>query len=155
MGNQTSEKRKSAQNDGSGAESAPEVNVIRVLENGPLDVTADIHIVEHEPRKRAALCRCGASKNKPFCDGSHKKVGFTATGEPPAEESQPIEVRRGNLEITPFPNGPLGVAGPVEICSDSGRTLNRTTKTALCRCGHSKNKPYCDGSHKAAGFTTD
>ena len=101
------------------------------------------------------LCRCGASNNKPYCDGSHTKAGFAATGEPATEKSEPLEVRGGRLEVTPFPNGPLGIAGNVEICAGTGRTLNRTTKTALCRCGHSQNKPYCDGSHKAAGFTTD
>jgi CDGSH-type Zn-finger protein len=138
-----------------GAERAPDVNVIRVLENGPLSVHADLHIEGHEPTLRTALCRCGDSKNKPFCDGSHKEVGFTATGEPPAEKSKPLEVRGGRLEITPFPNGPLGLTGNVEICTGTGRTINRTTKTALCRCGHSQNKPYCDGSHKAAGFTAE
>jgi CDGSH-type Zn-finger protein len=126
-----------------------------VLENGPLVISADLYIEGQEPRTRATLCRCGASKNTPFCDGSHQKNGFTATGEPAAEESEPLEVRNGRLEITPFPDGPLGFSGNVEICSGSGRTLNRTTKGALCRCGESKNKPYCDGSHKAAGFTTD
>jgi CDGSH-type Zn-finger protein/uncharacterized Fe-S cluster protein YjdI len=141
--------------DGGEAERAPDVNVIRVLENGPLAVTADLHIEGEEPRTRATLCRCGASKKKPYCDGSHKEAGFAATGELPTEESEPLEVRNGKLEITPFPNGPLGFAGNVEICSGTGRTLNRTTKGALCRCGQSKNKPYCDGSHKAAGFTTE
>jgi len=139
--------------DGGDAERAPDVNVIRVLENGPLAVVADLHIKGQEPRTRATLCRCGASRNKPFCDGAHKKAGFTATGELPTEESEPLEVRNGKLEITPFPDGPLGFAGNVEIIAGTGRTLNRTTKGALCRCGHSKNKPYCDGSHKAAGFT--
>jgi CDGSH-type Zn-finger protein/uncharacterized Fe-S cluster protein YjdI len=137
------------------AEIAPDVNVIRVLENGPLTVVADLHIDGEEPRTRATLCRCGDSKNKPFCDGTHKKASFVATGEPETEESEPLEVRNGQLKITPYPNGPLGFAGNVEICSGTGRTLNRTTKGALCRCGHSKNKPYCDGSHKAASFTTE
>jgi len=141
--------------DGGDAERAPDVNVIRVLENGPLAVTADLHIEGQEPRKRAALCRCGASKNKPFCDGTHEKAGFTATGELPTEDSAPLEARNGKLEITPFPNGPLGFAGNVEFIAGTGRTLNRLTKGALCRCGHSETKPYCDGSHKAAGFTTE
>jgi CDGSH-type Zn-finger protein/uncharacterized Fe-S cluster protein YjdI len=141
--------------DGGAAEQAPDVNVIRVLENGPLAVRADIHIQGQEPRTRATLCRCGKSNNKPFCDGTHRETDFTATGEPAAEESEPLEARNGTLEITPFPNGPLGLSGPVEICSGTGRTLNRVTKTALCRCGNSKHKPFCDGSHRVVGFTTD
>lgn len=141
--------------DGGDAEKAPEINVIRVLENGPLVVSADIQISEQEPRLRATLCRCGESKNKPFCDGSHKEAGFTATGEPATEESEPLEARGGRLEITPYPNGPLGFSGNVEICAGTGRTVNRVSKGALCRCGHSNNKPYCDGSHTAAGFTAE
>jgi CDGSH-type Zn-finger protein/uncharacterized Fe-S cluster protein YjdI len=141
--------------DGGDEERAPDVNVIRVLENGPLAVVADLQIEGQEPSTRATLCRCGASENKPFCDGSHKDAGFSSTGELATEESEPLEVRNGPLKITPFPDGPLGFAGNVEIIAGTGRTLNRTTKGALCRCGASKNKPYCDGSHKAAGFKAD
>ena len=141
--------------DGGEAERAPDVNVIRVLENGPLAITADLHIAGQEPATRATLCRCGDSKNKPYCDGTHNGAGFTATGEPATEDSEPLEGRNGRLEITPYPNGPLGFSGNVEICAGTGRTLNRMTKGALCRCGLSQNKPSCDGSHTAAGFTTE
>jgi CDGSH-type Zn-finger protein/uncharacterized Fe-S cluster protein YjdI len=141
--------------DGGPAERAPDVNVIRVLENGPLAVLADYEIDGIETGFRTTLCRCGESTNKPFCDGSHTKIDFAATGEPATEKSEPLEERGGRLAITPFPNGPLGIAGPVEICAGTGRAINRVSKTALCRCGASKNKPYCDGSHTAAGFTTD
>ena len=75
---------------------------------------------------------------------------------PPASRPQPTSAalakRDGPLEITPYPNGPLGVAGPVEIISGTGRTVNRVERTALCRCGHSANKPYCDGAHAKVGF---
>lgn len=135
------------------AERAPDVNLIRVLENGPLTVLADYEIKGHGTGLRTTLCRCGASKNKPYCDGSHTNAGFEATGEPRTEESEPLAERGGRLEITPFPDGPLGISGNVEICAGTGRALNRVTKTALCRCGLSKNKPYCDGSHTAGGFT--
>ena len=81
--------------DGGDAERLPDVNVIRVLENGPLAISADLHIAGQEPGTRATLCRCGDSKNKPYCDGSHKKEGFTATGEPATEESEPLEARSG------------------------------------------------------------
>ena len=126
-----------------------------MLENGPLAVVADLQIDGQEPMTRATLCRCGASENKPYCDGSHKEAGFTETGELATEESEPLEVRNGPLKITSFPDGPLGFAGNVEIIAGTGRTLNRTTKGALCRCGASQNKPYCDGSHTAAGFKAD
>ena len=45
--------------------------------------------------------------------------------------------------------------GKLEIESGTGRNVNRVEKTWLCRCGHSKNKPYCDGSHRSAGFRSD
>jgi CDGSH-type Zn-finger protein len=59
------------------------------------------------------------------------------------------------VNIQPLPNGPLLVTGNLEIVSGTGRTTDKVAKTALCRCGQSKNKPYCDGSHVAAGFTAD
>jgi CDGSH-type Zn-finger protein/uncharacterized Fe-S cluster protein YjdI len=138
--------------DGGQAERPPDVNVIRVLENGPLAVRADLRIDGQEPLRRATLCRCGASTNKPFCDGSHVASGFRATGEPPTDAVDPLEERGGVLEITPFPDGPLGVKGSVEICAGTGRAISRTRSTALCRCGHSQSKPFCDGSHRKVGF---
>jgi CDGSH-type Zn-finger protein len=47
----------------------------------------------------------------------------------------------------------LRVQGNLEIVSGTGCTVNRVKSAFLCRCGQSANKPYCDGSHKAAGFT--
>jgi CDGSH-type Zn-finger protein len=51
-------------------------------------------------------------------------------------------------------NGSLRIEGDFEIVDQQGRAFGlggRSTIT-LCRCGHSKNKPFCDGSHRAAGF---
>ena len=79
----------------------------------------------------------------------------TASGEPPTREFTALDVRNGPVNVQPSPNGPLLVSGNLEIVSGTGRTTDKVTKVALCRCGHSKNKPYCDGSHKAAGFTAD
>lgn len=54
--------------------------IVEILKDGPLIITGDILIKQGEKEtvveKRAALCRCGASKNKPFCDGAHKEIGF-------------------------------------------------------------------------------
>ena len=74
---------------------------------------------------------------------------------PAAKDSGALEARDGVLEVSPLPNGPLKIAGNLEVVSGTGRTLNRVTQTFLCRCGQSKNKPYCDGSHKAAGFVAE
>ena len=50
-------------------------------------------------------------------------------------------------------NGPLLVNGSLKVVDADGQVTMREGVTAFCRCGASKNKPYCDGSHNAAGFT--
>jgi CDGSH-type Zn-finger protein/uncharacterized Fe-S cluster protein YjdI len=141
--------------DGGPEESAPVVNTVRVLENGPLAVRADLSLRGERTGLRATLCRCGQSRRKPYCDGSHATAGFTATGEPPAKESAPLAQRSGPLEVSPVPNGPLRVTGPMEVISGTGHTINRAMELYFCRCGSSKAKPYCDGSHKALGFVAE
>jgi uncharacterized Fe-S cluster protein YjdI len=54
--------------------------------------------------------------------------------------------------VQPRPNGPLFLRGEVEIVDLAGNVQRSATRVALCRCGHSQNKPYCDLSHRAAGF---
>jgi CDGSH-type Zn-finger protein/uncharacterized Fe-S cluster protein YjdI len=138
--------------DGQPDEKAPPVNLLNVRENGPLAIRAQI-ILDGKPLGfRATLCRCGASKNKPFCDNSHHDVAFSASGEPATIDSSPLDSRDGPLFIEPQPNGPVRVRGNLEICSGTGRTVKRGGEAYLCRCGHSANKPFCDGAHKRAGF---
>ena len=141
--------------DGAAGEPPPAVNSVRVRENGPLAFHAELHLAGSMSVLRATLCRCGASKNKPFCDESHAAVGFTASGEPATQESQPLAARNGSVTVTPRLDGPLHVKGNLELVSTTGRTLNRVTETWLCRCGQSGNKPYCDGTHKKVGFKAD
>ncbi len=101
----------------------------------------------------AALCRCGASKNKPFCDGLHNEIKFQATGEPASKpDIKAFTVRDGSLAIDPHIDGPLVVTGNLELCCGTGRTFDKKTSVALCRCSGSQNKPYCDGSHRSNGF---
>ena len=134
----------------------PLVNVLWVRENGPYALKADFSIDGVASlSKQATLCRCGYSKNKPYCDGSHSDEGFIATGEVSLVESDPLDSRNGVITVTPLKDGPLAITGNLEICAGTGHTVNRIQKTHLCRCGSSKNKPYCDGSHKAAGFSSD
>lgn len=138
--------------DGGAPEAAPAVNVAMVRENGPLALRAPLTFAGAAAGYRATLCRCGASANKPFCDGSHNAAGFTATGEPATRPSEPLAVRDGPLLVDPQPDGPLHVLGNLEITSGTGRTIARVTEAWLCRCGGSVNKPYCDGSHRRIGF---
>ncbi|MFT6564238.1 MAG: CDGSH-type Zn-finger protein [Actinomycetes bacterium] len=174
----------------------------------------------------AALCRCGASENKPFCDGSHKNVdvdlaetasfepmldgaeiipgpredladneslcvhaGFCSVdgsawdlvkqdGEEPqrilasitdhcpggrlvllnsetgAEIPQPMEVRVSILEDPQADQtaSAIRLTGGIAVISASGREYQVRERVALCRCGASSNKPFCDGSHYDIGF---
>jgi len=141
--------------DGGPQEEAPLVNRAFVRENGPVALAAEMDLDGVGQELRVTLCRCGASKNKPYCDGSHTAAGFTATGEPETAASEPLAQRNGLVKLKPLPNGPVLFEGSLEICSGTGRTINRATKGALCRCGASENKPYCDGSHAKIGFEAE
>ena len=173
-----------------------------------------------------ALCRCGQSKNKPFCDGTHAKVGFdgteTASKEPFEKQAQVMEgptlrlkdasalcssarfCHRGggtweltdnsdnpkarelaieeacncpsgrlvqwdkktrrviepefekSISLVEDPqnkvSGPIWLKGGVPIESSDGSTYEVRNRVTLCRCGKSKNKPFCDGSHIDEGF---
>jgi uncharacterized Fe-S cluster protein YjdI len=66
-----------------------------------------------------------------------------AIAEPPATTVTNIEC---------MPNGPLLVKGEIIVKKSDGTEEIKTGPIALCRCGTSKNKPYCDGGHKTAGF---
>ena len=133
-------------------------NVIRVRRNGPLLCTGEIEVYDAEGRclKKSddlVLCRCGASQNKPFCDGSHKAVNFEAPGHVSDEKPEVLE-EPGSLIITVRANAMLIAKGPMRIeGSETGTTTRQ--KAALCRCGFSGKKPFCDVSHKKCGFLAD
>ncbi|MEX1208458.1 MAG: CDGSH iron-sulfur domain-containing protein [Acidimicrobiia bacterium] len=212
---------------------------IVVTENGPYEVRASLPLVPKRIVRTAAgdpvawatdpelphetptwLCRCGQSRNKPFCDGSHKRVGFDGTEEAPnepffersrAHQGPGLTVHRvGNLcahssfcanaisdwfqllpdtadpnvrvevvamvehcpsgtlvleldgeviepdlprAISPVTDGPLWVTGGIRVERSDGVPLEVRNRIALCRCGHSKNKPFCDGTHREIGFS--
>jgi len=199
---------------------------IEILEDGPLIVKGIRSLTnskgeEVETEKVTALCRCGHSSNKPYCDGTHKKVSFSGKreidkpinkereyagkdisvfdnrvicshagecvrnlpkvfrlGERPwiATDNASVEevisvVRKcpsGALsysveathqrdfehhpEIIITKNGPYNVTGDIEIKVEDELQPPSKEHYVLCRCGASKNKPYCDGSHGDAGF---
>jgi len=138
--------------DGQPAEAAPPVNLASIREAGPYAFRAPLRIHGEPAGLRATLCRCGASRNKPFCDGSHHEVGFAATGEPATADAAALPARDGVLAIDPQTDGPLQVDGNLEIVSGTGRVVARVTSARLCRCGGSQSKPFCDGTHARIGF---
>ncbi len=179
---------------------------------------------ELETKDSMALCRCGASANKPFCDGSHKICGFTSQKsenrledkrdtfsgisisihdnrsicahagfctdglaavfrlkqepwiDPDAATIEEIistiekcpsgalsysingierkqQAREPSIHIVP--NGPYIVSGGPGFVKEPLCEGASNVQFALCRCGGSKNKPFCDGSHWSNGFSDD
>ncbi len=140
-------------------ETAPAENTVTVAYNGPLYARGELAIEgapEDMPgvRFRAALCRCGQSANKPFCDNTHIEIEFQDYGSV-GERGPGLTAKGGPLTIKPIPNGPLVVNGNLSIRAASGRLAWEGDQTALCRCGGSKNKPFCDGTHRTIGFETE
>jgi CDGSH-type Zn-finger protein/uncharacterized Fe-S cluster protein YjdI len=145
--------------DGTNPETASADNTVHVAYNGPLFVRGELEI-EGAPEDvpglkfRAALCRCGKSKNKPYCDNSHEAADFRdygAIGDAGSGESE----TGGPMEIKIAKNGPLLLNGNVVMSGGSGRVSWTGKRVALCRCGASENKPFCDGNHKNVGFTDE
>lgn len=142
------------------AEPVPAHNTIRLVKNGPLYVRGDFSIVNSAgalvlQETRAALCRCGASANKPFCDNTHRTIGFQAAATV-AEPQTGIEAMDGgNLCIETTHNGPLHITGNFIVLNDSGETIFHGTEAWFCRCGGSANKPFCDATHNKIGFVAE
>lgn len=207
----------------------PDDPTITVTENGPYKVSGGLPITSVsgeslDGEKAAFLCRCGQSSKKPFCDGTHAKVGFVGTE---VADRGPMADRRESYEgdgitihddrarcahagrctdglpavwklgeepwidpkgasaaeiaaviatcpsgaltyslpgsadtveedladgVTVTPHGPYRVTGDVEVVSPDGSVYEGRNRQTLCRCGQSKNKPFCDGSHWYAKF---
>ncbi len=191
---------------------------VTVIDGGPLKISGDGVTVQYcgepvavESGSDVYLCRCGASANPPFCDGSHSREGFV--GEPGQGDPKDVHVWEGKTMRTFFnpnacmhvfycqplkelrarelegdaeaaaeiarvvrscPSGALSyeakdeVPAPTESTGadieimeggevriqcdfDINATLHErqaTDRATLCRCGLSKNKPWCDGRHK-------
>lgn len=201
---------------------------IETRENGPLIVkNLDTFRMpdgsQAEEKPLYALCRCGASKTKPFCDGSHNNIGFD--GEPSdvshrdriyayegtdtkvyfnkllcshagecgkrardifntkqkpwvqpdagtleqikdvvaacpsgalrfSQTDNPQAITNETVEISTEPNGPYHVRN-IPIAADYWAEGQSEKKYVLCRCGLSKNKPFCDGTHYDEGWKDD
>lgn len=138
--------------DGNLKEEPEAENTVTVVPGGPLYIRGELTIEgvpeqEGNVYRRVALCRCGQSKNKPFCDKSHVKAGWDDTGAV-GREGPGHEEPGGPLTITPKKNGSLLLRGNVSIRAASGCVRWKGTKVSLCRCGLSKRMPFCDASHK-------
>lgn len=143
--------------DGVQGEVLPAENVVYLQPNSYLRIVGNLSIqasgVDISEESRATLCRCGGSQNKPFCDNSHRINGFQTPDAIHAEQSDGIPTESGGiLLIRARPKGPLELKGNFEIRNQDGELVYRGTRTTLCRCGGSSDKPFCDGTHRQNGF---
>jgi CDGSH-type Zn-finger protein/uncharacterized Fe-S cluster protein YjdI len=146
--------------DGGPPERPDAENRVHVTRNGPLHVRGDLELRAADGSAiardvRVALCRCGASRNQPFCDNSHRAIRFVDAGGVPAGGVEPGDGVEGRtLRVTVEANGPYRFEGPLEVHSDDGEVRLAGHRASLCRCGSSRNKPFCDGSHRLEGLAT-
>ncbi|MHB8635926.1 MAG: CDGSH iron-sulfur domain-containing protein [Fimbriimonadaceae bacterium] len=132
-------------------------NTVNVVAAGPLRLCGEICFLD--PNEAVVftevdveLCRCGKSKNKPFCDDSHVGAGFAHVATTLDGKYGEAATEPAPLNVEPLLNGPLFLTGAFQIIASDGKTVCEGNKTALCRCGLSENKPFCDGSHREGGF---
>jgi CDGSH-type Zn-finger protein/uncharacterized Fe-S cluster protein YjdI len=129
--------------------------------NGPVYFFGDLQVEDADGNiliedTRFALCRCGASGNKPACDNSHQKISWKAdinadTEKMPADDRN----EQGKLRIRLMKDGPVLLDGTYTMESSAIGSHTSSKGIALCRCGGSSTKPFCDGTHKNNGFTSD
>jgi CDGSH-type Zn-finger protein/uncharacterized Fe-S cluster protein YjdI len=133
-------------------------NRIQLTKNGPVYIFGDIEVQDHEGNTvledtRFAFCRCGQSKNKPACDDSHKKVNWKAgAGADTSKMPEIEENKHGKLIIKLMKDGPAILEGNYTMESAEIGQHSSSKGVALCRCGGSSNKPFCDGTHKEIDF---
>jgi CDGSH-type Zn-finger protein/uncharacterized Fe-S cluster protein YjdI len=142
-------------------EPVPEGNTITVATDGPLYLRGDIELTTPDEETlledtRVALCRCGLSANKPLCDNSHREefeAGGTVADARSEADGEENENTGGPLTVTPASGGPLLFDGAFRVQGADGGAVVEDNDAALCRCGASGDKPFCDGSHADLDFS--
>lgn len=135
---------------------------ITIRPNGPYRVEGEVPLEgpdgqPYELKPAYSLCRCGQSKNKPYCDSTHKECGFAgaeiadpADQESPAESGRAADVATSVIRVVR--DGPYEVIGVPTLTFSDGRLCRARPYYRLCRCGASKTKPFCDDTHLEIGF---
>ena len=147
--------------DGGDSEPIPEKNKLTLVEDGPVYLKGNLKIKNPDGEVitqeiRSAFCRCGKSSNKPYCDSSHLKSDFKCGTDFSPERLLLEETpeQGGELSVTLRPNASFLIEGNYTL-HGSDQTVTTKKKMSFCRCGASSNKPFCDGSHKKVGFTSE
>lgn len=122
-------------------------NEALVTSGGPLKITGNLTLIGEDGSVTHAnhltLCRCGSSRTKPICDDQHLDVEFLDTGAiQQASDCMPV-TRPQTLTITCIKDGPLKYRGYLRVYNRKGQDCT-SMQGALCRCGKSTKKPFCD-----------
>jgi len=128
-------------------------NSAKLFNRGPLLLKGDFEVEGDGTLTRIALCRCGESNSKPYCDGSHRKVEFSGPPQVDADDCNDFS-NEGRVTFKPIENGPILFSGKMLISKSNGEVLYCRESGAICRCGASNSKPFCDGSHQSMDFKT-
>ncbi|MEJ8568144.1 CDGSH iron-sulfur domain-containing protein [Elongatibacter sediminis] len=130
-------------------------NEALVSSAGPLHLTGNITLVDENGNVSYAnhlnLCRCGASRGKPVCDGQHLEREFLHSGRIQEASDAVHSERPCKITLSAIKDGPLTFRGRLRLHNNLGQECVKQ-RGALCRCGQSTNKPFCDGSHEKVGF---
>ena len=128
-------------------------NELLVTTGGPLKMKGNITLINEDGSvthsNSLSLCRCGASKSKPFCDDQHLEVEFFDGGAvSQLSDWMPVN-RPQTITVTVVKNGPLKFRGYLRIYNKKGQECI-TMSGALCRCGKSSKKPFCDNNQQCS-----
>jgi len=141
------------------SESVDQTVSAQLIRNGPVNLRGNINLKKSFQEvglsnQRLSLCRCGLSKNKPFCDTSHlKKFQDKALiDHRPASKTQ--QKAAEHIDLICIENGPLMCKGNVKFIASDGEELT-VIDPAICRCGASNRKPFCDVTHNKIKFKTE
>ncbi len=130
-------------------------NEALITSAGPLRITGNLTIVSEEGSVSYAnhidLCRCGKSKTGPSCDSQHLDAEFLHSGRMQEISDTASSSRPSKITLSCNKNGPVTFHGRLRLHNSMGQECIKM-RGALCRCGQSANKPFCDGSHEKTGF---
>lgn len=122
-------------------------NEVVVTSGGPLKMTGNITLIDEDGSvshaNQLSLCRCGASQSKPLCDENHVEIEFLDNGRFDRASDCMAVKRPQNVTVTVVKDGPLKFRGYLKIRNRKGQECT-TMQGALCRCGRSAKKPFCD-----------
>ena len=132
--------------------------------NGEVTVTWEPQVCMHSKRCWQGLIQVFNPENKPWInmDGASTQRIIEQVKQCPSgalgfymndEQSESGSISHDKVKISPSRNGPLLIKGEVDLELPDGSVKNCTGNTALCRCGASSNKPFCDGTHSKVSFS--